>query len=165
MSNVYWAFTTITFTLCNSQTPLGKFAAAPHSPTPWNQWMLLYFGPTPAHEEASNFCLAGSQMTIDMPMLYLFEVFSWWWLSCFRKTLYHLSKILPWCQHFSSIPLDFCWHQSHFLPIWYSIMTSRYAFTVSIIFIFGCFDTALWFSVSLFENICFHCWCGNKCLL
>ena len=31
---------------------------------PWNQWMLLHFGPTPAHEEASNFRLTGSQWTI-----------------------------------------------------------------------------------------------------
>ena len=24
---------------------------APHSPTPWNQWMFVCFGPAPAHEE------------------------------------------------------------------------------------------------------------------
>ena len=90
-----------------------------------------------------------------MPMLYLFVIFSRWWLGGFRKTLYHLSKILPWCQHFSSIPLDFCWHQIHFLPIWYSTMTSRYAFTVSIIFILGCFDTALWSSVPLSKTFVF----------
>ena len=70
-------------------------------------------------------------------MLYLFEAFSWWWLGGFWKMLYHLSRILPWCQQHSSISLDFCWHQLHFLSIWCSIMTFRYAFTVSIIFIFG----------------------------
>ena len=75
-------------------------------------------------------------------MLYLFEAFSWWWLGSFGKMLHHLSRILPWCQQHSSIPLDFCWHQLHFLPIWCSIMTSRHAFTVSIIFVLGCFDTA-----------------------
>ena len=76
-------------------------------------------------------------LTSGMPMLYLFEAFSWWWLGGFWKMLYHLSRILPWCQQHSSISLDFCWHQLHFLPIWCSIMTFRYAFTVSIIFIFG----------------------------
>ena len=76
-------------------------------------------------------------------MLYHFEAFSWWWLGSPKKMLHHLGRILPWCQQHSLIPLDFCWHQLDFLPIWCSIKTSGYAFTVGIIFIMGCFDTAL----------------------
>lgn len=81
-----------------------------------------------------------------LPMLYHIEVFSWWWLGSLEKMLHHPGRILPWCQQHSSISPDFCWHQLHFLPIWCSIMPSRYAFTVGIIFILGCFDTALWSS-------------------
>ena len=88
-----------------------------------------------------------------MPMLYHNEAFSWWWLVILKKMLHHLGRILPWCQQHSSIPLDFCWHQLHFLPIWCSIMISRFAFTVSIIFILGCFDTALW---SPTPSYCWH---------
>ena len=84
-----------------------------------------------------------------MPMLYHFEAFSWWWLGWLGKMLYHLGIFLPWCQQSPSIPLDFCWHQLHFLPIWCSIKNFGFAFTVSIIFILGCFDTALWSSAPL----------------
>ena len=44
----------------------------------------------------------------------------------------------------SLISLDFCWHQLRFLSIWCSIKTFGYVFAVGIIFIWGCFDTALW---------------------
>ena len=42
---------------------LGEFEAAPHSPTPWNPWLLVCIGPTPAHEEASNICLPENSIT------------------------------------------------------------------------------------------------------
>ena len=77
-------------------------------------------------------------------MLYHIEAFSWWWLGSLEKTLYHLGRILPWCQQHSLISLDFCWHQLRFLSIWCSIKTFGYVFAVGIIFIWGCFDTALW---------------------
>ena len=43
---------------------LRKFEATPHSPTPWNQWLYVRFGPAPAHEEASNFWHFGSEKMI-----------------------------------------------------------------------------------------------------
>ena len=81
-------------------------------------------------------------------MLYLFYAFTRWWLGSHGKMLHHLGRILPWCQQHSLIPLGFCWHHLDFLPIWCSIKNFGFAFTVSIIFILGCFDTALWSSAS-----------------
>lgn len=80
--------------------------------------------------------------SLNMPMLYLFETFSWWWLGSLRKMLHHLGIILPWCQQYSSILLDFCWHQLDFLPIWCSIIAFRFPVIVSIRADFRCFDTA-----------------------
>lgn len=134
--------------------PLGslrKFEAAPHSSTPWNHWLFIHFGPTPAHEEPSNFWPASVFHKFASSHLYairLFHIFlSWrvcdiksslsrpvlseWNLDFWRKTaLFWSSNFISGPAFLLQTPLWSCLGATHlmsqlpiFLRLWNNLMS------------------------------------------
>ena len=63
-----------------------EFEALLIRPPTWNPWLLVYIGPTPAHEEASNFCLSeNSFMKICQMKHFQKKHCRFWQIGCFHE--------------------------------------------------------------------------------